>query len=526
MHTDSPPTSHLQKLLNRIKRDIDRVLNQNLNLGRKTESTIIMLRAAEDHIEKEYAASTSATIQRLLSAVIDRVCQRINEDGSLHTSAVDMIKSGLGFLQRPALQAIVEEEFEKESKNSVQGEGWESFSSLPMIFESFQAWITKDQGSMFSMSEHPPLIFMVMHVDQPSIEPFEVVDPYYEATGRSHTHSLILSVMDILKGEVQEYARRDPDRRGRSVFGSPQHIVDNAAIQLMQDVLQPDKMNENIMIRLNEIALQKYEGAPVCGSILAVGEPELNDQYQVRFREPVTVDSARKVRKLLEMCDSTKSLIADNDLKIYGIGRIDSEREEPHKESLARIVFTGHYQWKLMVKGKTLMQVSYGRPKLPRPRIERDEIRTKVASALRSSNLDLLTDIIDEAAQQKKGTMLVISGEAERESERLGGAGTRIFPGDISSSISSVTKIDGAVLLGMDGQCYGIGMILDGIIPQHQDGEVISGDPARGARYNSAVRYCELQKKQAPLSELLVVVISEDGMIDWLPEAITGSAER
>jgi hypothetical protein len=52
--------------------------------------------------------------------------------------------------------------------------------------------------------------------------------------------------------------------------------------------------------------------------------------------------------------------------------------------------------------------------------------------------------------------------------------------------------------------CHGFGTILDGMATE-------SGDPSRGARYNSALRYVE------SAWPCLAVVVSEDGGVDLIP---------
>lgn len=54
--------------------------------------------------------------------------------------------------------------------------------------------------------------------------------------------------------------------------------------------------------------------------------------------------------------------------------------------------------------------------------------------------------------------------------------------------IDNITCIDGAIIMDQNCICCGIGMILYGkaIIPRN---------PARGARYNSAVNYADNQKR-------------------------------
>ena len=71
--------------------------------------------------------------------------------------------------------------------------------------------------------------------------------------------------------------------------------------------------------------------------------------------------------------------------------------------------------------------------------------------------------------------------------------------------VRNVTSIDGAILLDVTGTCYSIGVILDGMA-------MTNGNPERGSRYNSAVRYVEGNK-----GKCVAIIISEDGMVDLYP---------
>ena len=87
--------------------------------------------------------------------------------------------------------------------------------------------------------------------------------------------------------------------------------------------------------------------------------------------------------------------------------------------------------------------------------------------------------------------------------------------------VRTITAIDGAVLLSPDGTCHAIGVILDGL-------STSSGNPMRGSRFNSAVRYVETSRRQFGYVAYAIVV-SEDGMIDLIearesvPEPLHGS---
>lgn len=67
-----------------------------------------------------------------------------------------------------------------------------------------------------------------------------------------------------------------------------------------------------------------------------------------------------------------------------------------------------------------------------------------------------------------------------------------------------MSRIDGAVLACPNGVCHAIGVILDG---QADPGCT----PARGSRYNSALRYVVGKPR-------LAVVVSEDRTVDVIPD--------
>ncbi|HIB66545.1 MAG TPA: hypothetical protein EYO33_15875, partial [Phycisphaerales bacterium] len=70
-----------------------------------------------------------------------------------------------------------------------------------------------------------------------------------------------------------------------------------------------------------------------------------------------------------------------------------------------------------------------------------------------------------------------------------------------------------AVLLDPQGLCYGVGVILDGpATPQ--------GSPARGARYNSAIRYLSAHPG------CLIIAVSEDGPVDIFPQRQASHDDR
>jgi hypothetical protein len=157
-----------------------------------------------------------------------------------------------------------------------------------------------------------------------------------------------------------------------------------------------------------------------------------------------------------------------------------------------------------------LLRVANGHPQLPRPRMSPElfvDSMRRVFADVDDHDITAIWRLAQTAVSQGKGTMLVVTTAAAQEAKRLAPQALAIDPQPIGSRmLRSLTKIDGAVLLTPDGTCHAVGVILDGIATG-------VGDPGRGARYNSAVRYTA-----GSAAPCLIVIVSDDGMIDVHPE--------
>ncbi|WP_416212158.1 DNA integrity scanning protein DisA nucleotide-binding domain protein [Nostoc sp. DedQUE08] len=206
-------------------------------------------------------------------------------------------------------------------------------------------------------------------------------------------------------------------------------------------------------------------------------------------------------------CDEI-SLLSDSEY-IYGLGKIKGLYEQ-RTEDLFLINFTKHYTWELVHADHVLMRVTYRQPELPRASIDRHKFETdikRIFPKITLKEIVKLWELVLEATKQKHGTMVVVSSGAKEESNRLKNQATIIEPVEITTQLMKViTGIDGAVLIDSSSMCYAIGVILDGLASN-------KGSSARGARYNSAIRYVETS--QYPC---IAIVVSEDGSIDLVPD--------
>ncbi len=248
----------------------------------------------------------------------------------------------------------------------------------------------------------------------------------------------------------------------------------------------------------NAISSLRYEGTEGSGRMIVSRQGHPNVEVMIRLLNPVSLSNYRGIRKLL--CDSSV---------IHGLGRCNELRYDEGAEDLFTVDFTSHHTWKLLHAGHEMMVVSYGQPSLPKRPIDEEDFKARIRREfvdLDNKSLMNLWEVVHQAANQKHGTMIVVSDKADEECKRLATKSTPIKPIRLSPELMlPLSSIDGAILIEPDTTCHAIGVILDGMASDR-------GDPARGARYNSAIRYIDYVRAQN--HSCLIVVVSEDGMID------------
>ncbi|MEL6987531.1 MAG: DNA integrity scanning protein DisA nucleotide-binding domain protein [Bacteroidota bacterium] len=325
----------------------------------------------------------------------------------------------------------------------------------------------------------------------------------------------------LLNSIIEEYLQKL--YRDFNIFficGNSYFFCDNEVEYLIRDAgkslmsfptLATNSLHKNtftLFDTCNIISSMHYEGEESIGKLIVANKHNTNIEIILSLESPIKIDRFRAIRKLLEMCFDDICLVSDSML-VYGLGKI-LHTYRASDENLFLISFTKHYTWELLHDNNILMQAVYGYPQLQKTAVNRDKLSNMLSSSfsrITSEQIENLLGLVEEATKQKHGTMLVISNEAEKESERLKNQSTKIKPRKIDHSIIKITSsIDGAIMISPDSICYAIGVILDGIATNE-------GDSARGARYNSAIRYIESIQH-----ECLAIVVSEDGSVDLIPE--------
>jgi hypothetical protein len=335
-------------------------------------------------------------------------------------------------------------------------------------------------------------------------------------TGRDYTpkgeHSLVHSAIAVLLDEASEHLLLpDPGRSLSSGMRAASDIAREAAERFLRI---PDFLTgsfgysaADLFQRLNILSSLFYEGRKGSGSLILARPDSVFLEYAVRFRTPVPLNEPRWARKTLQMASERFALIC-SDGKIHGIGNI-ADTHRPDQLDAFTVNFLDHYQWELRIGPQVLMYSRFREPKLPQAPIERVQFVSNYLRLFKSTpatDANTVWALFEECTSLEHGTMLVVLEDAEAEADRLKDQGTPIEPVLMTRDLlHRVSGIDGSILLDPAGRCFAIGVILDGTATEECS-------PARGSRYNSALRYVGI----APVARMAIVV-SEDKTVDLVP---------
>ena len=254
-----------------------------------------------------------------------------------------------------------------------------------------------------------------------------------------------------------------------------------------------------------------YErGEPRARMVFA--SPEHPDiEKQLLLTRPVALYRHREVRKLLEMAGVSLCLLSSAEA-VYAIGSTrDSYRSQ--REDLFAVEFRGRDHWCLLHADDVLMEVLARRPSIPQPTINEELFRdtyTRLFGSHGAQHGAAAFGLVEAAQQSQHGALLVFTSDAPQEAHRLRDESTPVAPVRVTPCLlTHLTAVDGAVLLSPDCMCHAVGAILDGKACPGK------GDPARGSRYNSAIRYYEALRRSG--GRCSAVVVSEDGTTDCVP---------
>jgi hypothetical protein len=313
---------------------------------------------------------------------------------------------------------------------------------------------------------------------------------------------LDLTALELARPQPgRELSQIDPDETlraaGRRLMRGVIRRIDDSRIDGLPDLFRA----------FTSVSSLSYERKAGAGSVFIArhGHPALTST--LAFSASARVGHHGHARKLLELTSTDIALHTDAD-RIFGLVEVDRDRLAG--EDIFEVSIAGQHHWELLHDGRPLMRVQSGQPSIPKTRIDVHKLIVdlrRIFDGITDDDCERLVSLVEAAVEESSGTMLVITAAAAEEALRLAAQGIPVQPRDMSPDLlRHVTPIDGAVLLSPDGRCHAIGTILDGIATSQ-------GDPSRGARYNSAVRYVG-----STTASCLAVVVSEDGRVDYVPD--------
>gem|GEM_PF-278621 len=297
---------------------------------------------------------------------------------------------------------------------------------------------------------------------------------------------------------------------GTSEMNAEEILRDGASRMMMGLAYRVDQGSiegwHGLFSSCTNIARTYYEGAEGAGTIVLAKKDHPGTKKAIVFQNPPRLSATRAARKLLELATHELALHTNSE-GIFGLVKIG--KHAPSTEDLFSIGFLGHHHWEVRHNSRVLMRVRYGQPYLPKPPFDEKKLKKdlpRIFPGMMERQVERILGLIRQAEKEPHGTMLIISSAAKEEAKRLSTEGTCIARKTLTPELlSSLTSIDGAILMTPKGTCYAIGVILDGKATE-------LGNAARGARYNSAIRYVCSSK-----SPTFAVVVSEDGGVDFFP---------
>ncbi|MEV0394126.1 hypothetical protein [Polymorphospora rubra] len=325
----------------------------------------------------------------------------------------------------------------------------------------------------------------------------------------SFVHALLGEILD--RATAQLYIP-DAGAGGNALGAGTPELVRSATERFVRCIFvcAGSWFGQGTDLLLNALSALPYEGRSGFGFLLLAAPETPGVEVVMRLGSPVRLGSTRAVRKLLEASGDNVGLLA-GELRdsfggsVYALGSVRDDYDAT-SETVFVVSIIGRGAWDLEHNGEAMLSVRDGVAQLPTRTLDASVLRDSIERTLPDADVDRLISLAVAAELNDHGAMLVISGDAASEAQRLSPQAWSVEPVDITPELmSQLTAMDGAVLVDPQGRCHAVGVILDGRADN-------AGDPSRGSRYNNTVRYLGSQPPPC-----VIIVYSSDRTIDILP---------
>lgn len=230
----------------------------------------------------------------------------------------------------------------------------------------------------------------------------------------------------------------------------------------------------------------------------------------VEHEQPI-IENHKHVRKLLQAVEGSPRRLISDGTHIIGISN----------GKLPRFFLSAEYRGQhgfLTINGEAICSFADGRfysttHRVKLVEVEEALLETDLEDERRSDLFQVVADIVHHAQVNKYGCTVVL--DLNKSPLKLQGQ-ELVNPLDLSNSdnlslAKSLSKVDGALHIGADMKCHRFACLMDGPA-------IVGEDRARGARYNSALRFTSAWKN------LIVVVVSADRPVSIIQDGLALNA--
>ncbi len=256
------------------------------------------------------------------------------------------------------------------------------------------------------------------------------------------------------------------------------------------------------------------------------GKIHMDTEYENAI--PLSENKLRTIRKLLESVDTSHCLVFQKgeDGKHQAIGT--TAISEISSKLITLIEIRGHMVWRAYISSLPIFEYKNGTYFPITEKFNENDFKeamyTTFGKALQTAGnskeiVENWVRLVSYVSNSNHGTSIVILGsnyddEVKRLTNPKSGHGIKLkkqigfaSEANIEKYLSQVTRIDGGLLLNINGMCRAIGCIFDGVVF-----EEFEGDSGRGSRFNSVKLYVK-QHTQAGF-ECMGIIVSDDGTVD------------
>ncbi len=257
------------------------------------------------------------------------------------------------------------------------------------------------------------------------------------------------------------------------------------------------------------------EGVLPYGELVFVEPDLLGDiDYLARFstNEQPTLDDSKHVRKLLQAVENSQRKLISDGQHILGVS----------SHNLPRFSFTADFHGRhgfLKINREKICSFSDGSYKSSIHRaklfeVEEALLETNLEATVQNELFQIISQLVHNAETQKFGCTLVLN--LDHNLVRISGQNLAspidLRHPDLLNLAAALSRVDGALHIGADFHLHRFACLLDGQ-------SIVGENRARGARYNSSVRFSAVH------NNLIVVVVSADRPVSIFQNGIEISGQ-